>query len=134
MIKHFLSDENGGPTVETVLWFPLLVVIFGLMLDVAMIFHGQAKTLRVVQDVNREFAVGRIADAGATATEIKKQLDALKVYPTSVTTRVTSQGVAVSRVEVPPAHFTVIGYFNALSKDRLKLAIGAEHLREHWES
>ena len=99
-----------------------------------MIFHGQAKTLRVVQDMNREFAVGRFADETTTAAAIKKQLDALKVYPTKVTTRTSSQGVAISRVEVPPAHFTVLGYFSAFSADRLTIRIGAEHLREHWES
>lgn len=133
-MTHFLSDENGGPTVETTILFPLIIVIMGMFVDVSMIFHGQAKTLRVVQDVNREFAVGRIADAGATATEIKRQLDIMKIYPTKVTTRVTSTGVAISMVEVPPAHFTVLGYFNGLSKGRATMRIGAEHLREHWES
>lgn len=138
MIRRFLRNEHGGPTVETVIIFPILVVIFGMMLDVAMIFHGQAKTLRVVQDINREFSVGRIADAATTAAEIKTQLDAMKIYPTSVKTRVSSVGVAISQVEVPAANFTVIGYFNAFANDgenkRLRLVIGAEHLREHWES
>ncbi len=129
---RFLQREEGAATVETVLWFPLLMAVFGMMLDVAMIFHGQAKVLRVVQDANREFSIGRYADGTATEAAITAELAILKVWPTSTATTSRADGVATTTVSVPASQLTVIGFFSAL--DNFNIAVTAEHMIENWET
>ncbi len=129
---RFLRRDDGATTIEAVLWFPFLMAVFGLMLDVAMIFHGQAKVLRVVQDANREFSIGRYASEAATEAAINTQLAALKVWPTLTVTDERDDGVATTTVSVPAAQFTVLGFFSAI--DNFNIAVSADHMIENWET
>lgn len=128
-ILRFWRRDDGTATVETVLWFPLFIAVFGLMLDVAMIFHGQAKVLRVVQDGNREYSIGRLTTPADAETYIENTLAALDIQATATTTEVA--GVAHTLVRVPATQLQVLGYFNAFSG--LQLSITAEHMIENWE-
>jgi len=128
---HFFRRSDGAATVETVLWFPLLIAVFGLMLDVAMIFFGQAKVLRVVQDANREFSIGRYGDYATTQTAIETELALLGIVPTATVTFETA-GVVTSSVLVPAAQLTVLGYFVAF--DQVNINITADHMIENWET
>lgn len=128
-LKNFLRRSDGTATVETVLWFPLFIAVFGLMLDVAMIFHGQAKVLRVVQEGNREYSIGRLTNEAAAKAYIEAELAALGIQATATTTEVA--GVAHTLVTVPANQLQVIGYFTAFSS--LQLTITAEHMIENWE-
>lgn len=128
-LKRFLTRADGAATVETILWFPLFMVVFGLMLDVAMMFHGQAKVLMVVQEGNREYSIGRIADEAATETYIQNQLAQLNIQANATTVEVA--GVARSSVTVPFTELQVLGYFSAF--DNLTVTVSAEHMIEYWE-
>jgi hypothetical protein len=68
-LRRFLRDEKGSYTIESVIWLPIYVFILALVMNVSMVFFNQSQLLRVVQDGNRSFAVGRI-----------KSLDAVEVY------------------------------------------------------
>lgn len=129
-VLRFLRRESGVATIETVLWFPLLIMIFGLMLDAALVFHGQAKVLRVVQDHNREYSVGRYATTAETETAIETELAALKLWPDDTTTVVIA-GVARTQVRVPAAQLTMLGYFSGL--ENMKISVSANHMIENWE-
>lgn len=128
-LRRFLKGETGSATVETVLWFPLFIAVFGLMLDVAMIFHGQAKVLRVVQDGNREYSIGRITTETAAETHIEGILAQIGIRGEATTTEVA--GVAHTVVRVQANELQVLGYFTAFSN--LQLSIAAEHMIENWE-
>lgn len=128
-LTAFLRRSDGSATVETVLWFPLFIAVFGLMLDVAMVFHGQAKVLRVAQEGNREFSIGRLADEAATKAYIEAELAALNIQATATTTEIA--GVAHTLVTVPANQLQVLGYFTAFSS--LQLNITADHMIEYWE-
>ena len=128
-MKRFIKQSGGTATVETVLWFPLIIAIFGLMLDVAMIFHGQAKVLRIVQDANREFSIGRITTTASTETTIENNLTALGITATATTTQVA--GTAFTVVDVPANQLQVLGYFSAFSG--LSIQVADEYLIENWE-
>ncbi len=128
-IRKFLRRETGAATVETVLWFPLFIAVFGLMLDVAMIFHGQAKVLRVVQDGNREYSIGRIATPGAAETYIENVLAGIGIRGTATTSE--KAGVAHTVVRVQASELQVIGYFTAFTG--LQVTVTAEHMIENWE-
>jgi Flp pilus assembly protein TadG len=128
-LKHFFRRTDGTATVETVLWFPLFIAVFGLMLDVAMIFHGQAKVLRVTQEGNREYSIGRLTTPAAAEAYIEGALAQLNIQATARTTEVA--GVAHTIVTVPANQLQVLGYFTAFSS--LQLNITAEHMIENWE-
>lgn len=128
--RSYLGREEGTATVEAVLWFPIFIAVFGLMVDSAMIFHGQAKVLRVVQDGNRNFSIGRLADTAATETYIEDVLAQLNIQATATTTEVA--GVAYTVVTVQAAQLQILGYFSALTN--LEIQVAAEHLIENWEA
>lgn len=128
-LRRFRRQDAGAATVETILWFPLFMVVFGLMLDVAMLFHGQAKVLMIVQEGNREYSIGRIVTEAAAETYIETQLSQLNIQAQATTVEIA--GVARTVVSVPATEFQVLGYFNAFSQ--LSLTITAEHMIENWE-
>lgn len=129
-LHRFVSRQDGTASIETVIWFPVFFFVFGLMVDVAMIFHGQATVLRIVQDGNREYSVGRFETEAETATEIQTLLGELGIQATANTTEVA--GVARTWVTVPVKQLQIIGYFTPF--DDLSITVAAEHMIEYWES
>ncbi|NNE81022.1 MAG: hypothetical protein HKN18_12205 [Silicimonas sp.] len=127
--KRFLKRTDGTATVEAVLWFPIFIAVFGLMVDATMIFHGQAKVLRVIQDGNRNLSIGRLTTAAQTETYIENELAALNITATASTTE--TAGVAYTVVTVQASQLQLLGYFSALTN--LELQVGAEHMIENWE-
>lgn len=130
LLTRFLRRQDGGPTVETVLWFPLIIAIFGLVADVAMIFHGQAKVLRVIQDGNRELAVGRITTVADAEDYIEGVLAQLDIEATASTT-ISGGGVASTTVTVAVEQLQMLGYFTALQS--VEINVTAEQMIENWE-
>ena len=128
-LRSFLRRNDGAATVETVLWFPFLMAVFGLMIDVAMVFHGQAKVLNVVQEGNREFSIGRITTTDATETYIEGRLSQLNISGTASTS--TLAGVAYTVVDVPVNQLQILGYFSVFSS--LEIQVYTEHMIENWE-
>ena len=129
-IAVFTGRESGTATVEAVLWFPIFIVIFSLMVDAAMIFNGQARVLRVVQDANRNMSIGRLT----TTTETEDYVEnALAVITSGAVAQSTvTAGVVSTTVTVPAADFQILGFFSALNN--LQIGVTAEHLIEDWET
>lgn len=59
---RFLRAEQGASTIEFVIWVPVFALLLGLVADAALIYGGQARILRVVQDGNRAMSIGRVTD------------------------------------------------------------------------
>lgn len=130
-LKRFQRSEDGASTVETVLWVPLFVAFFALLFDVAMIFSGQAATLRVIQEANRDYSVGQIATLAATKTRIETNLAKINITPTAVEPK-QKAGVISTRVEIPVAELGSLGWFNAFQN--LRIDVTAEQTVENMES
>ena len=128
-IKRFFGKEEGSATVEAVLWFPIFILVFGLMVDAAMIFHGQAKVLRVIQDGNRNYSIGRLRTAEETQNYVINTLANLNITAEALT--VENAGVATTTVNVAAAQLQILGYFSALTN--LTIQVSADHLLENWE-
>lgn len=129
--KSFLRREDGTATVEAVLWFPIFIAVFGLMVDAAMIFHGQSKVLRVVQDANRNLSIGRLDTDAEVEQYINAQLALVGVTPsrTEALSDLTA-GTVSTLVVVPAGEFGLLGYFNVLNA--LEVPVTAQHMREDW--
>ncbi|NNE87756.1 MAG: hypothetical protein HKN27_06735 [Silicimonas sp.] len=128
-IRRFLGKDDGTATVEAVLWFPIFILIFGLMVDAAMIFHGQAKVLRVVQDANRNYSIGRLRTEAETQAYVVQTLANLNIAAEALT--IENAGVATTIVKIPASELQILGYFTALNN--LEILVTADHLIENWE-
>ena len=129
-VMRFARREDGTASVESVLWMPIFIALFGLMVDTSLIFFGQSKVLRVIQDGNRNLSIGRLdGEAGAEAY-IENTLAALNVTA-DVTSTVTA-GVVHTRVQYDAAQLQALGFFSSLLN--LKVTVSADHMLENWEA
>lgn len=127
----FRRSEAGTATVEAVLWFPIFIAVFGLMVDSAMIFHGQSKVLRVVQDGNRRLSIQSLKTDAEVEAYINAQLAVIGVTPSRTETLSdATTGIVSTLVVVPASELQLLGYFSALTN--LEIPVTAQHMREDW--
>ena len=132
-IRRFRNRDDGTATVEAVLWLPIFLAVFGLMVDSAMIFSGQSHVLRVVQDANRRLSINSLQSNAEVITYINTELAAIGVTPTQVTNTYDSTSGLISTVVVVPAsELQILGYFSALTN--LQIPIAAQHMNEEWSA
>lgn len=80
-LKAFCRSESGSYTIESVIWLPIYVFILAIMMNVSMVFFNESQLLRVVQDGNRSFAVGRISTLEAVEQYVTDRIAYLEVTP-----------------------------------------------------
>ncbi|MEE4235430.1 MAG: hypothetical protein V2I51_01780, partial [Anderseniella sp.] len=80
-LRAFYRSENGSYTIESVIWLPIYVFILAIMMNVSMVFFNESQLLRVVQDANRSFAIGRISTLAAVEQYVTERIDYLDVTP-----------------------------------------------------
>ncbi len=122
---RFRKADDGTATVEAVLWFPIFILVFGLMVDASMIFHGQSKVLRVVQDANRNMSIGRLDTNAEVESYINAQLALFGVVPKS-TTAISDGNFVYTVVTVPARQLQALGYFNSLLN--LEIDVSSAHV------
>lgn len=95
----FMQSEEGSYTIESVIWLPIYVFVLALMMNVSMVFFNESQILRVVQDSNRSFSVGRI-----TTLEAVEQYVVDRIAYLDVTATVNSQlvdGIIYTNLSIP---------------------------------
>ncbi|MFY0691606.1 MAG: pilus assembly protein [Paracoccaceae bacterium] len=125
-MKRWLKDESGTATIEAVLWIPLYVVVLTFIADVSAIFHNQAQVMRIMQDGNRQYSVGRIATPEATETFIEEQLAGFA--DNAVATTEVIDGVIHSSVAVPSSDLDSVGTWARIND--ITLVVRSQHLKE----
>ena len=125
--KEFRADERGSATVEAVLWLPAFVFLFVMIADVSLVFHRQSQILRVTQDANRAYSVGKLSSNAATEAFIKSALANLSSRVTATT--VVTGGIIKSDVRVPVVDLVAVGFFKFLSG--YSVSVKAEHFLEY---
>lgn len=126
----FLRDTDGAATLEFVLWFPMVMIMFFLLVDATMIFHGQSQVLRVLQDGNRNMSIGRFATVKETEDYIENQLGRLS--PNAVASSTVTAGVLSTTVTFPAADMQMIGFFKEFNN--LTMSVRSDHLIESWDA
>lgn len=106
--------EDGAVTVEAVLWIPFFVMCLTLLADAALMFYGQARALKVVQDANRALSVGTFTDYEETKTYIKTSL--AQMSPNAEVQTVSDDGIITTVVKMPVNDLVAIGFFTSLTK------------------
>ena len=94
-IKAFFRQEEGGATIEFVLWLPIIFLILLLIVDSSMLFMSRSQAIRVLQDTNRLYSVGQFTGTAAERIAAAQnyalaRLRGLSPSATAVTTRATT--------------------------------------------
>ena len=122
----FWKDERGTATVEFVICVPVFVMLLGLVVDTSLVFAGEAQALRVVQDANRSFSIGRIKTISETQTMIVDSLKSMSPGVTAVT--VVNAGVITSTATMPAQELSSFGILNVYGSTKVKVT--AQHMSE----
>lgn len=128
--RAFMRRQDGSATVEAVLWMPIFMVVFAFMVDTSMVFNGQSKVLRVIQDANRNMSVGRFTTNAEVENYINTELGKFNVVPTMTQTQ-SNSAVVLTAVTVPVGQLQIIGLFSAIFN--LEVDVTAGHLLDSIE-
>ncbi len=127
-LPSFITDERGTATIEFVMWFPVVVFLFGLIVNVTMLFYEQNEVLRTIQDANRSLSIGRLSSVTETETYIKTRL--VSQIPNVTATSTISSGVVQTVVTYPATDLLWFDFFDSLNG--MTLTARASHLIEDY--
>ena len=113
-------------TVEAVIWLPIFIGIFALIVDVTMIMSRQAQALRVVQDANRLVSVGVLKSEEETTTFIRTRLSGIS-NNVDVQSWV-AEGIITTNIIMPSRDLVASGLINAFAN--IPVRVGAQHRAE----
>lgn len=126
-LSNLVKCNRGAATIEFVLWMPIFIAALCLIVDATMIFSNRTHALRVVQDANRSFAIGRLTTAEETESYISARISNLSPSATINTT--VTQGIITTSVVMPSNELAALGVLDvALSFD---VGVSAQHMAEN---
>ncbi len=126
MPKRFARDEDGSLTAESVLWLPVYMVFFALIVDVSLVLHGQAKAMRVAQDANRHASTAYFVSYQDLEDMVSNNINHFAPNAT-VTSTIGTQSVATT-IELPVADLEAVGLFGRFTS--LTVTVSTIHLLE----
>ncbi|MCB2129198.1 MAG: pilus assembly protein [Rhodobacteraceae bacterium] len=124
-----MRNEDGAATIEAVLWLPFFILLFGVLVDVSMIFNGQSRLLRIVQDANRNMSIGRLTTTSDTEDFVLARVASIARNPQVSTTYIAGTGLISTTLTVPISDLDIFGaatVFNGVN-----MVVSAEHLMEN---
>lgn len=128
-LQKFWGDEGATATVEFVLMVPVMVALFGLVIDTALVFGGRSQILRVVQDMNRAVSIGLIRDTTVAEQMIIDSIASFAPAAIAQTTVTPGTGIISTVVTLPISDLTATGLVTAF-KD-FTVIVTAQHLAEN---
>lgn len=121
-----MSDESGSVTVESVLWVPVYLLFFGLIADVSLMFHAQAKAMRIAYDGNRQASFGLLKSEAAVEDMVLARVQAFSSRATVDT--VFGADSITTTLTMPASDLMVIGSFSNILD--LEVTVTSVHKRE----
>ncbi len=104
------------------------MLIFALIADTALIFGGEARVLRVIQDANRAMSIGRITEAEVAQDLVFSRIQNLAPNAVVTTTYDDTLGLINTVVAIPATDFTSVGLVDPFLN--LTVTVSAQHLAE----
>ena len=127
LLNRFAHDTSGSSTVEFVIWLPMVLMAFGLTVDVSMIFHSQSEVLRIVQDANRTMSIGRFTTTTQTQDYVVSRAQGFSQHASALTT-VSADGIITTTATVPMAELDLFGVAGIFRNGQMR--VQADHLME----
>ena len=125
-VRDRLRSEAGSVSAEAVIWLPLFCLIIAMVADTSLVFLRQAEAIRVVQDANRELAIGLLTDEASTEAYIHAGL--VNISPHATVTTTIINGIIQTRVQMPASDLTATHFFMPL--EGISVDFSAEFLSE----
>ena len=127
-LAKFLTAEDGAISIESVLWLPIYALFLVMIVDVSLMFNGQAQAQRTLQDINR------LASSGYYRTEADVEARALSLLghlSDEITVDATIDaelGVITAVATMPARDLMVIGSLPDFAD--IRITVGAWHMIE----
>ena len=125
-LGDWLLREEGSASAEAVIWMPVFAIIIAIVGDTSLVFLRQAEAIRVVQNANRQLAIGLLVDEVATDKYIHNGL--VNISPNAIVVTQIINGIITTKVQMPASDLTATGFFAAL--DGVTVDFSAEFLSE----
>ena len=126
--RGFFTDEDGSFTIESVVWMPIFAILIAVIMNVSLVFFSESQMLRVVQDANRAFSLGRFENELETETYILAELDHMGANFTVETT--LSGGVITTVLSAPAADLMPLNLMTS-AFDSVDVGVFAQQLFEY---
>jgi Flp pilus assembly protein TadG len=123
----FCHSENGSATIETIIWMPIFAMLLGLIMNVSMVFFNESQILRIVQDANRAFSLGRLDDAAAVEAYVEDELSYLNA---ALTVSAQVSGGFITTTLSAPASDLMPFNFMAQAFSSINVGVSAQHIIE----
>lgn len=127
-LSRFRMREDGAATIEALLWIPLMLIFFSLLADATMIFSGQARALRVLQDGNRRLAVGLLDTCTEVESYVETRISPMSPGANATCTVDISTRVVSTTITMPASDLDISGLIGSF--DNLIVTVGTQHLLE----
>lgn len=125
-MARFAHRDEGGATVEFVLWLPMMIALMVLVVDVSLMFYHQSVAVRVVHDGNRAYALGRLNSLSELEQMVTERLAASS--PSVQVNASVSNGIVTTEAAMPAHELDAVGWFSAFAS--LSVKARSQHLIE----
>ncbi|MZR11720.1 hypothetical protein GQE99_01640 [Maritimibacter sp. DP07] len=125
-VRSFARDTRGSATIEFVLWVPIVVSMFCLIVNVTVLYFSQNEVLRVIQDANRNLSVGRLSSESEAEAFVQERIS--EKLPNAVVDSTISDGTVTTIVSYPASDLVFFNMFKQITG--LHLSASAGHLIE----
>ncbi len=113
VLARFLRQESGSLSVEGVLWVPLYMMLFALIVDVSNMMHSRSVAMRILQDANRHAVTGYLVEQSEVSSQIAAQMQTISDTPDVQV--VWNDEDIVSVVSYPARDAQIIGLISMFS-------------------
>jgi Flp pilus assembly protein TadG len=125
-VKCFLRDQSGTATIEAILWIPVFFFMLLLVMEASLVFNKQSMAMRIVQDINRGVAVGRLENEQTATAALTRNIRSLS--PNATANTVIDNGLVVSSVQMPIRDLSGFGFFGKTTN--FTVSAGSQQLLE----
>lgn len=126
-LHRFWKDEEGSFTIEAVIWMPIFAIVLAVVVNVSLVFFSESQILRVVQDANRAFSLGRLDSTEAAETYISKKLAYLEATLDIQTT--LNDGVIRTVLSSPATDLMPMSFMRGKFSN-VQIIVAADHIVE----
>ena len=128
-LRRFMRREDGAATIEALLWIPMFFFLIVAILDVSYVYFNRAQALRIVQDVNRAFSIGRYADEDEATAAILAAIQTISPNAEAATVYNNATGLITTYVNMPASDLMPVGTVPGLG-NAFTIGLSAQHYME----
>ncbi|MEO1293347.1 MAG: TadE family protein [Pseudomonadota bacterium] len=122
-LQRFFADDRGASTtVEFVLWVPVFILVFCILIDIAFILFAQARSYDVAATAARQWAVGTLVSEADAEQFLRDNGDFNAAQPDVSGTTETASTVIIS-MEFPVEDIDLTGVLGFVSSQTVRIVV-----------